>query len=111
MLPKKYRLPASQFAAVKSHGQLLQTSLFGCLVLPSSPNLPIRFGFIVSTKLSSKATIRNHTRRILREAVRSLLPRLSHGYDFLILAKHPLLTARLDQTSQVLHEILTPYFN
>lgn len=111
MLPRANRLPAAAFSRVKSTGQFLQTPLFGCLVLPSSPNLPIRFGFIVSTKLSSKATIRNHTRRLLREAVRSLLPRLSRGYDFLILAKHPLTTARLDQISHTFHEILTPYLN
>jgi len=110
MLPRAYRLPASRFASVKSQGQLIQTSLFGCLILAShEPNS--RLGFIVSTKLSSKATVRNHIRRLLREAVRALLPRLSPGHDFLILAKHPLLNANLKVITQAFHEILTPYFN
>ena len=110
MLPKAYRLPASQFALVKSKGKLIQTPLFGLLILSSSQP-KTRFGFIVSTKLSSKAVVRNRLRRLLREAIRPLLPSISPGHDFIILAKHSLLTAHLNQISHTFHEILAPYLN
>ena len=110
MLPKAYRLPASQFALVKSKGKLIQTPLFGLLISVSGQSKP-RFGFIVSTKISSQAVVRNRLRRLLREAIRPLLPSISPGHDFIILAKHQALTAHLNQISHTFHEILAPYLN
>jgi ribonuclease P protein component len=112
MLPRAYRLPASQFAAVKSRGQLFQSPLFGILVsfTPSGVEGP-RFGFIVSTKISSQAVVRNRLRRLLREGLRPLLPSISPGHDFIILAKHQALIAHLNQISHTFHEILVPYLN
>ena len=107
MLPKKYRLPSFQFASVKSHGQLFQTPLFGLLVLKGSTSLSPRFGFIVSTKISSKATVRNRLRRLLSAALLPLLPYLPLGHDYLVLAKTKLINQSLDHIRQTFHEILT----
>jgi len=111
MLPKKYRLPSFQFASVKSHGQLLQSPLFGVLVSPSpreaSGEVGPRFGFIVSTKISSKATVRNRLRRLLSAALLPLLPYLQPGHDYLVLAKTKLINQPLSVISQAFHEILT----
>lgn len=112
MLPKKYRLPSFQFASVKSHGQLLQSPLFGVLVSLSPREAsgevgPSRFGFIVSTKISNKATVRNRLRRLLSEALLPLLPHLPPGHDYLVLAKTKLINQPLDHIRQTFHAILT----
>lgn len=108
MLPKTYRLPSFQFTSVKSHGQLLQSPLFGLLVLKSSISTYPRFGFIVSTKISNKATVRNRLRRLLSAALLPLLSHLPPGHDYLVLAKTKLINQSLDHIRQTFHAILTP---
>jgi len=46
----------------------------------------IRFGFIVSTKISPKATVRNKVRRKLSELVRIKLKNLKTGTDNILIA-------------------------
>ena len=124
MLPRLYRLPSSQFSTVKSRGQLLQSPLFGLLVFrtprsPSGLSLRVddlgevgpRFGFIVSTKISLKAVVRNRIRRLLSEALLPLLPRLQPNHDFIVLATTRLIDQPLAVISQAFHEILTPYLH
>ena len=48
--------------------------------------MPNRLGLTVSTKLGN-AVRRNRIRRRLREAYRLLEPRLSHGFDIVIVAR------------------------
>lgn len=51
-------------------------------------NLDIsRFAFIVSTKISKKAVIRNKIKRQLREIVRKNLSNIKSGVDIVIIAK------------------------
>ncbi|HUT22493.1 MAG TPA: ribonuclease P protein component [Candidatus Bipolaricaulota bacterium] len=46
-----------------------------------------RFAFVISTKVDKRATKRNLIKRRLREIVRARLPRISGGYDVLIIAQ------------------------
>ena len=43
-----------------------------------------RFGIVVSTKISKRATVRNRHKRQLREAIRPLLTILPTGWDVLV---------------------------
>ena len=43
-----------------------------------------RFGFVVSKKISKKATVRNRIKRRLREAVRMKMPEIKKGIDGVI---------------------------
>ena len=46
-----------------------------------------RYGFITSRRLGG-AVVRNRVRRVLREGVRRLMPRLRDGYDVTLLARN-----------------------
>lgn len=46
-----------------------------------------RFAFIVTQKVSKKATLRNKVKRRLRELVRLKLKKIKKGLDFILLAK------------------------
>jgi len=91
MLPELNRLRLRKdFEVVKTKGKNFQGGLFGLLVYPTRGKTS-RFGFIISTKISPRATQRNRVRRQLREVVRKLLPQLAGGFDVVFLGKRALL--------------------
>jgi len=45
-----------------------------------------RFCFIVSKRISNKAVIRNRLKRQMREIVRSILPDIAIGFDYVLIA-------------------------
>ena len=92
MLPKKYRLHDYQeVEKVKKEGKLYQSPLFGILVFKKDDQTTSRFSFIISTKISKKATERNRAKRVLSEAVRGLLPKVKPGFDAVFLGKKSLI--------------------
>ncbi len=64
----------------------------------------IRIGFVVSKRISKHAVIRNYKKRLLSEAIRPSLDKLSGGWDVVISARHSILDADL-QT--ITHDITT----
>lgn len=92
MLAKKYRLTGRRnFELIKEKGKLVQSPIFGVSYFKRDDLLPSRFGFIVSTKISKKATVRNKVRRQLKRAVKKFLPKVSSGFDILFLAKRSIM--------------------
>jgi ribonuclease P protein component len=92
MLPDKNRLKgALNFEKVKTRGEMYQSDNFGLLVREREDNNPSRFGIIVSTKISKKATDRNRIKRTLRKAIRLNLDKIKKGRDVVVLAKNGLL--------------------
>ena len=101
MLPSKNRLTKKpDFEKVKAEGELLSGRFFGILYTPNGLDLS-RFGFIVSTRISKKAVLRNRAKRLMREAVRALLPEMKGGFDVLLLAKKETIKA---SQAQILKE-------
>lgn len=97
MLLKKNRLVRRpDFEKVKTKGEKFQSNLFGLLVYPTN-NESSRFGFVISTKLSKKAVERNRVKRILREQVRLLLPRIKPGFDVVFLGKKAILESNQEE--------------
>lgn len=91
MLPKEHRLPLRfELHRVQKEGKPYQFSLFGLLVTKSDSPIS-RFAFIVSKKIHKKATKRNRIKRLLREAVRSFLPKIKPGFDVVFLVKKGIL--------------------
>ncbi len=81
MLPKNYRLTKkNDFAAVFKKGQSVKYGFLVCRAVKN--NLPMsRFGFVVSKKISNKATIRNKVRRRLQNAVAGQLQNIKKPFD------------------------------
>jgi ribonuclease P protein component len=97
MLPRENRLVRKpDFEKVKEKGKKFQSNLFGLLVYPTG-NQDSRFGFIISTKLSKRAVKRNRVKRILRDKVRLLLPKIKPGFDVVFLGKKALLESNHEE--------------
>ncbi len=95
MLPKKFRLAKrSDLEKVKKTGQNYADRLCGILITKSGLDNS-RFAFIVSNKISPKATERNQIKRVLREVVRKEIPKIKPGFDVLFLAKRSILGQEL----------------
>ncbi len=63
-----------------------------------------RYGFI-TTKQLGKAIVRNRTRRIMRECVRDLHPKLEHGFDIVIIVRPPTVGQPFSIVKRILYEL------
>ncbi len=103
MLARINRLKGTRsFDKVKKEGSLFQSKSFAIAVLERKDKEPSRFGFIVSNKISKRANARNKIKRVLRETVRTNLPKLKAGFDLVFLVKKPALTK---QTKEIREEV------
>lgn len=85
MLPLRHRLrKTADIKRVFKNGQVLKE---GLLLLKKSANdsESTRFAFIVSLKVSKKATLRNKIRRRLSEIIRAKLPEIKNGLDIILI--------------------------
>lgn len=88
MLNSKYRLKKKiNFARIEIDGAMHQSKSFGMGIYDRRDDEPSCFGFIISTKISKKAVVRNRIKRIMSEVVRKNLKKIKNGYDVLFLIK------------------------
>lgn len=91
MLSRTNRLTGDKnFQRVKSQGKVFQSDSFGLAFFERGDALPSKFGFVVSNKISKKATERNKIKRAMREAVRGVVEKTKLGYDIVFLVKQRL---------------------
>jgi ribonuclease P protein component len=76
----------ADFDLVYREGKTLRTRLFRIKTRPNGLTA-LRFGVVVPNKLIKRATERNRKKRQAREAVKTLLPRLTPGHDVVLLAQ------------------------
>jgi ribonuclease P protein component len=74
------------FARLRQEGRAYQSRYMLVSVLPNGLSHN-RYGFVTSKHLGN-AVARNRIRRLLREAIRLLHPRLQVGYDMVLVARH-----------------------
>jgi len=96
MLPRQYRLLKTDYFDLKTVSRVTPSVSFGLLIFPRSDTLPSRFGFVVSKRISKLATVRNHARRLLSEAIYKSHKTLPPGLSVLILVKKNILTQNLE---------------
>jgi len=89
MLTKKRRLTKEEIQNVKDKGSFLGTPFFSLLYIEpkKSGSASSKFAFVLSRKVSKKATERNRTKRILAGSVRRLIKDIEEGYLVLFLVK------------------------
>jgi ribonuclease P protein component len=94
-MQRQYRLrERNDFARLRQRGRVYRHPLVVLSLLPNA--LPYnRYGFI-TTKSLGKAVVRNRVRRLLREAVRQLHPRLKPGFDMVFIVRPGMLNQPLD---------------
>jgi len=86
---------AVDFDRVLSDGRRVTAAEFVLYHAPRDDPGPTRVGFAVGRRVGN-AVIRNRTRRLLREAVRSLIPRLV-PCDVVVVARPEIAQARLPE--------------
>jgi len=86
MFPKLNRLPHEAFTRVFQTGKRLKDENFKIVFVPN--NLKIcHFAVQVGVKIDKRATQRNRMKRLIREAIRKLLPDIKNGFDIVIIAQ------------------------
>lgn len=120
MLASKNRLKKKiNFARVEIDGKLIQSKSFGIGIYDRSKdfdneagnlvdnNVDSHFGFIISTKISKKAVIRNKIKRIISEAIRKRLGSVRKGLDVVFLIKPVAVKMRKEDIEKEVDEIIT----
>jgi ribonuclease P protein component len=82
--PERRLRARARFQELQRRGRFFGNDLIAVRVLPSTPDVPTRFGFAVGKRIG-KAVRRNRLRRRLREIVRQAPVR--PGRDILVLAR------------------------
>ena len=104
-MQSKFRLTRSEdFKRVRRIGKSYAHPLV-VLVAQSTELKQIRVG-VAAGKTTGTAVHRNRAKRLLREAMRSLLPSLVSGWDLILIARPKLVTASLEITREAVTTLL-----
>jgi len=115
MLPKENRLTDDyDFRRVKRLGKSYHCPLFKLSLAqrkvagpPSGETSPSRFGFVISTKIDKRATVRNRIKRLLREAVRANLTKVPNGFDFVLVVRPQIVGKNYEEISAEVNQVLS----
>jgi len=104
-MERRYRLTHSaDFERVRKQGRSWAQPLF---VFSASRNglERTRFGFIVSRRVGG-AVVRNRVKRQLREVVRRHLGEFPPGWDVVLVARAPIVSAQFSEIEEAFNEAL-----
>lgn len=115
MLASKNRLKKKvNFARVEIDGKMIQSKSFGMGIYDRSKDFKeesndkeSHFGFIISTKISKKAVVRNKIRRTIAEVVRKNLNTIKNGLDVVFLIKPSAVKATKEELEKETYEVIT----
>jgi ribonuclease P protein component len=95
----------SEFLEVKNKGELWGSLLFGVVKLNKGDD-QIKFGFVVSKKISKRAVDRNKIKRKLSEVLKNKIDDFGLGTRVVFLAKKKLLEATIEEISKEINRCL-----
>lgn len=103
-MQRKFRLTRSDdFKRVRRNGKSYAHPLV-VLVAQANQEPQVRVG-IAAGKTTGSAVHRNRAKRLLREAMRTLLPSLASGWDLILIARPKLPSASLEDTRAALADL------
>lgn len=106
MLPPRHRLKrSSDVVLVRQQGQSWRHPLLILLIRANEQEVS-RFAFVAS-RFVGKAVVRNRVKRLLREAVRHLLPHMAGGWDCLLIARTGLSQASYVEVNTAVAQLLS----
>ncbi len=104
-MQRKFRLTRSDdFKRVRHNGRSYAHPLV-VLIVQASEQHRLRVG-VAAGKALGNAVHRNRAKRLLREAMRPLLPGLPKGCELVLIARPAMLKASLEDLRRVLHGLL-----
>lgn len=108
MLPKENRLTDDyDFRRVKRLGKIYHSPIFSLTVAPRKISGPSRFGFVISTKIDKRATVRNRIKRLLREAVRKQLEKTPNGFDLVFVVRPRIVGKSYEEVGAEVDKVLS----
>lgn len=97
MLPVAYRLKKDEdFQKLATGGKYSYSSYFTLKYKPNKLEHS-RFGFVISTKIDKRASVRNRLKRQMREIIRLKLAKIPQGYDIMLVPKKAALGLTYEQ--------------
>lgn len=104
-MQKRFRLTRSDdFKRVRQMGKSFAHPL-AVLVIQNNQNKNVRVG-VTAGKAIGNAVQRNRAKRLLREAMRILIPNTASGIDLILVARPKLVTSSLSDVTSALTNLL-----
>lgn len=108
MLNSRNRLKKKiNFARIEIDGAMHQSKSFGMGIYNRKDEDPSRFGFVISTKISKLAVVRNKIKRTMSEVVRKNIKKIKNGYDVVFLIKPSAVKTEKEMLEKETYEIVT----
>ncbi|AKM83094.1 ribonuclease P protein component [Candidatus Woesebacteria bacterium RIFOXYC1_FULL_31_51] len=108
MLASKYRLKyKSSFVRVEIDGKLSQFKYFGLGVYDRKDEDPSLFGFVISTKISKRAVVRNRIKRFFSDHIRLNFEKIKPGLDVIFLIKPSILKIDRELIEKEINEAIS----
>ena len=107
MLKKINRIgQKKEFLEVKNKGKMLNSPLFGAIFLIGETE-DIKFGFVISKKISKRAVDRNKIKRRMCEVLRKRLSDFRPGTRMIFLAKKSLLGTSVKDVEMEINKLIS----
>jgi len=104
-LQRKFRLTRSEdFKRVRRFGKSYAHPLI-VLIVQTHDQPRVKLG-VTAGRTVGTAISRNRAKRLLREAIRPLIPNIASGLDLILIARPGLVSATLEETRQALLSLL-----
>jgi len=106
MLPKINRLRRKKdFERIFKKGKGFKEDLLFLKIIKNNLGL-IRFGFVVSQKISKKATVRNKIKRRLRAMIGKEIKKNETGFDILFIVSPGLEKKKFQDVEKIINKLL-----
>jgi len=84
------RLNTKQFKVLFKTGQRVSRKGQWLVIFKKNSSAPDRYGFVIPKKSAKLSTVRNRTKRLLREACRLNKQKVLQGFDMILFVYKPL---------------------